>query len=66
MIEHLNKLATHLEGLDSASTDAKAIRWAVTEIAFLSGSLEIAREGLKDVAGRAHNRLARSEDLRGL
>ncbi len=32
MREHLEKLAAHLESLDSESGDAKAIRWALAEI----------------------------------
>lgn len=32
MLEHLKKLAAHLESLDSKSKDAKAIRWAISEI----------------------------------
>lgn len=32
MRQHLESLAAHLEGLDSESGDAKAIRWALAEI----------------------------------
>jgi hypothetical protein len=38
MREHLEKLATHLESLDSGSVDAKAIRWAQAEIERLRAS----------------------------
>lgn len=40
MREHLEKLATHLESLDSGSVDAKAIRWALAEIERLSADLK--------------------------
>lgn len=39
MREHLEKLAAHLEGLDSESSDAKAIRWALAEIDRLESEL---------------------------
>ena len=61
MIAHLQKLQLHLSGLDSGSEDAKAIRWALLELTLLAHKLDVAREGLKDIAGRAHSRLANSE-----
>lgn len=32
MRDHLEKLAAHIENLDSGSKDAKAIRWGLAEI----------------------------------
>jgi hypothetical protein len=43
MKEHLEKLAAHLEGLDSGSADAKAIRWALSEIDRLEEAADAAR-----------------------
>jgi hypothetical protein len=40
MREHLEKLAAHLESLDSGSKDAKAIRWALDEITALQFALD--------------------------
>ncbi len=44
MREHLEKLAAHLESLDSESGDAKAIRWALAEIDSLEEQLADCRE----------------------
>ncbi len=46
MRNHLESLAAHLEGLDSESGDAKAIRWALAEIDSLENQLADCREGL--------------------
>ena len=48
MIDHLTKLAEHLESLDSGSADAKAIRWALSEIESLEQRLEDASETLAE------------------
>ena len=41
MRQHLENLAAHLEGLDSESGDAKAIRWALAEIDRLEGEASV-------------------------
>ena len=49
MREHLEKLAAHLECLDSESGDAKAIRWALAEIGSLEERLADCRERVAEL-----------------
>lgn len=60
MREHLEKLATHLESLDSGSADAKAIRWALDEMlgqkialgaCVDGGSYDMLRAALSELTG---------------